>query len=226
MTPCNGKTALVTGASRGIGRAAAIALAKAGAQVLVHYGSNAAEARSVVDRIKAASGRAEAVGADLAAPDGAHKLAAKARDVVGGRLDILVANAGISKAATINRLRHRARLQARQMRQSLEAILALCGQHASSSHSKLRKLSLGRAEAEKLRLKGRADFPFKRRLRPAMASAFYSWTAKSQSVLACRALTTSAPSWQTRRATMSSSSLGQSWIAMSSTAVTPESGST
>ncbi len=49
MTPCNGKTALVTGASRGIGRAAALALAKAGAQVIVHYGRNAAEARSVVD---------------------------------------------------------------------------------------------------------------------------------------------------------------------------------
>jgi 3-oxoacyl-[acyl-carrier protein] reductase len=101
MTSCNGKTALVTGASRGIGRAAAIALAKIGAQVLVHYGSNAAEARSVVDQIKAAGGRAEAVGADLAAPDGAHKLAAKVRDVVGDRLDILVANAGISKAAAI-----------------------------------------------------------------------------------------------------------------------------
>ncbi|MGY2050386.1 SDR family NAD(P)-dependent oxidoreductase [Methylobacterium sp. JK268] len=101
MTPCNGKTALVTGASRGIGRSAALALAKMGAQVIVHYGRNAAEARSVVDQIKAAGGRAEAVGADLSDPLGAHKLAAKVRDVVGDRLDILVANAGISKAATI-----------------------------------------------------------------------------------------------------------------------------
>ena len=101
MTPCNGKTALVTGASRGIGRAAALALAKAGAQVLVHYGRNAAEARSVVDQIKAEGGRAEAVGSDLAAPDGAHKLAVKVRAIVGDRLDILVANAGVSKAATI-----------------------------------------------------------------------------------------------------------------------------
>ena len=101
MTPCNGKTALVTGASRGIGRATAIALAKAGAQVLVHYGSNAAEARSVVDQIKAAGGQAEAVGADLSDPQGAHKLAAKVREIVGDRLDILVANAGISRAATI-----------------------------------------------------------------------------------------------------------------------------
>ena len=101
MTPCNGKTALVTGASRGIGRATALALAKAGAQILVHYGRNAVEAQSVVDQIKAAGGRAEAVGADLALPDGAHKLAAKVRGTVGDRLDILVANAGVSTAATI-----------------------------------------------------------------------------------------------------------------------------
>jgi 3-oxoacyl-[acyl-carrier protein] reductase len=101
MTPCNGKTALVTGASRGIGRAAALGLAKAGAQVLVHYGRKAAEARAVVDEIKAAGGRAEAIGSDLSDPRGAHKLASKVREIVGDRLDILVANAGISKAATI-----------------------------------------------------------------------------------------------------------------------------
>jgi 3-oxoacyl-[acyl-carrier protein] reductase len=101
MTPCNGKTALVTGASRGIGRAAALALAKAGAQVLIHYGRNANEARSVVDQIKATGGRADAIGADLADPRGAHQLAARVREIIGDRLDILVANAGISKAATI-----------------------------------------------------------------------------------------------------------------------------
>jgi NAD(P)-dependent dehydrogenase (short-subunit alcohol dehydrogenase family) len=48
MFRLDGKTALVTGASRGIGRAGALALAKAGAQVLVHYGSNQAEADAVV----------------------------------------------------------------------------------------------------------------------------------------------------------------------------------
>ena len=101
MTSCNGKTALVTGASRGIGRAAAIALARAGAQVVAHYGRNAAEARAVVNQIKQAGGRSEAVGADLSEPQGPHKLAARVREIVGDRLDILVANAGISKAATI-----------------------------------------------------------------------------------------------------------------------------
>jgi len=101
MTPCNGKTALVTGASRGIGRAAALALAKSGAQVLVHYGRGAKEAKAVVEDIRAAGGKAEAVGADLSAPDGPHDLAKKVRAIVGDRLDILVANAGTSTSATI-----------------------------------------------------------------------------------------------------------------------------
>jgi 3-oxoacyl-[acyl-carrier protein] reductase len=101
MTTLSGKTALVTGASRGIGRASALALAKAGAQVIVHYGRGAAEADAVVAEIRAAGGRAQAVGADLAATDGPHKLAAAVREIVGARLDIVVANAGIAKNATI-----------------------------------------------------------------------------------------------------------------------------
>jgi len=101
MTSSNGKTALVTGASRGIGRAAAIALAAAGARTLVHYGRGADEAQAVVDEIRAVGGHAEAVGADLADPQGPHDLAEKVRAIVGDRLDILVANAGISRAATI-----------------------------------------------------------------------------------------------------------------------------
>src|ERR1700716_44433 len=96
-----GKTALVTGASRGIGRASALALAAAGAQVLVHYGRGAKEADGVVAEIRKAGGRADAIAADLAAADGPHKLAKQARSIIGDRLDILVANAGISKAAAI-----------------------------------------------------------------------------------------------------------------------------
>jgi 3-oxoacyl-[acyl-carrier protein] reductase len=101
MANLSGKTALVTGASRGIGRASALALAKAGAQVLVHYGRGAKEAEAVVAEIRKAGGRAEAVAADLAAADGAHKLAKQVRSIVGDRLDILVANAGASRPATI-----------------------------------------------------------------------------------------------------------------------------
>jgi 3-oxoacyl-[acyl-carrier protein] reductase len=101
MTNLSGKTALVTGASRGIGRAGALALARAGAQVLVHYGSSEKEADAVVAEIRKAGGRAEKVSADLRQADGPHALAKQVRAIVGDRLDILVANAGISKAASI-----------------------------------------------------------------------------------------------------------------------------
>jgi NAD(P)-dependent dehydrogenase (short-subunit alcohol dehydrogenase family) len=101
MTALSGKTALVTGASRGIGRASALALAKAGAQVLVHYGRGKDEAEAVVEEIRKAGGRARALSADLASPNGPQALAREVRAIVGDRLDILVSNAGISKAATI-----------------------------------------------------------------------------------------------------------------------------
>jgi 3-oxoacyl-[acyl-carrier protein] reductase len=101
MPTLTGKTALVTGASRGMGRASALALAAAGAQVLVHYGRGANEADGVVAEIRKAGGRADAIATGLAAADGASKLARQARSFVGDRLDILVANAGVSKAATI-----------------------------------------------------------------------------------------------------------------------------
>ncbi|MGB9418308.1 MAG: SDR family oxidoreductase [Acidobacteriaceae bacterium] len=101
MTTLENKTALVTGASRGIGRAIALALAEAGAHVLVHYGRSAQEAESVVAAIQAKGGRANAIAADLGAPDGAALLAKQVRAIVGDRLDVLVSNAGISKAARI-----------------------------------------------------------------------------------------------------------------------------
>jgi 3-oxoacyl-[acyl-carrier protein] reductase len=101
MNNLSGKTALVTGASRGIGRAGALALAKAGAQVLVHFSSSEKEADAVVAEIRKAGGKAEKVGADLRQVDGPHTLAKRVRAIVGDRLDILVANAGVSKSAKI-----------------------------------------------------------------------------------------------------------------------------
>ncbi len=101
MPTLTGKTALVTGASRGMGRAGALALAAAGAQVLVHYGRGAKEADDVVAEIRKAGSRADAIATDLAAADGADKLARLTRGIIGDRLDILVANAGVSKVATI-----------------------------------------------------------------------------------------------------------------------------
>ncbi|MDB5496559.1 MAG: putative oxidoreductase [Phenylobacterium sp.] len=101
MTDLSGKTALVTGASRGIGRATALALAKAGARVIVHYSRGVQEAEALVAEIRASGGAADAVAADLSAPDGAHKLAQAVRGLVGERLDILVANAGVANTATL-----------------------------------------------------------------------------------------------------------------------------
>ena len=91
MSNLAGKTALVTGASRGIGHASALALAKAGAQVLVHYNDSEKEADAVVAEIRKAGGRADKVGADLRQADGPHILAKRVRAIVGDRLDILAA---------------------------------------------------------------------------------------------------------------------------------------
>src|SRR6204780_876135 len=104
MAQLTNKIALVTGASRGIGQAAARSLAQDGARVLVHFGRGRKEAESLVSEIRGAGGYAEAVAADLAAADGAHVLAEKVRKIVDGKLDILVANAGISKSAPIEGL--------------------------------------------------------------------------------------------------------------------------
>ena len=81
-------------------RASALALAAAGAQVLVHYGRGAKEADGVVAEIRKAGGRADAIATDLAAAD-APQACEAGRSIIGDRLDILVANAGISKAASI-----------------------------------------------------------------------------------------------------------------------------
>src|SRR5258708_29677308 len=101
MASLTNKTALVTGASRGIGRATASALANAGAHVLVHYGLSAQDAESIVADIHSKGGRADAIQTDLGTPDGATLLAKEVRSIAGERLDVLVSNAGISKAATI-----------------------------------------------------------------------------------------------------------------------------
>jgi 3-oxoacyl-[acyl-carrier protein] reductase len=101
MNTLTGKTALVTGGSRGIGRASALALGQAGARVLVHYSNSEREADAVVGDIRQAGGNADKVQSDLGRADGAHALAKQVLAMVDGRLDILVANAGVAKSAVI-----------------------------------------------------------------------------------------------------------------------------
>jgi 3-oxoacyl-[acyl-carrier protein] reductase len=79
----------------------ATALAAEGAAVVVHYSASASEADAVVREIRSAGGNAEAVRADLADFDGPRKLALETTRIVGDRLDILFANAGIAKTATL-----------------------------------------------------------------------------------------------------------------------------
>jgi 3-oxoacyl-[acyl-carrier protein] reductase len=94
MASLNNRVALVTGGSRGIGRAVAISLADAGAAVAVNYREKAAEAQNVVETIRAAGGRAMAVGADVSrAAQVSEMMAACEREL--GPVDVLVNNAGV-----------------------------------------------------------------------------------------------------------------------------------
>lgn len=90
------KVALVTGASRGIGRACAIRLGQAGYRVVVNYNSNGAAANEVVDAIKAAGSDAVAVKADVSDPEQVKILMRETVNAF-GQLDVLVNNAGIVK---------------------------------------------------------------------------------------------------------------------------------
>jgi len=97
------KKALVTGSSRGVGRAVALALAREGADLVVNYSSSAAAAEEVVAQIKALGRRAVAVKADLAREDGARSLVQACLSEF-GRLDILVNNAGFTRPGMLHKL--------------------------------------------------------------------------------------------------------------------------
>jgi 3-oxoacyl-[acyl-carrier protein] reductase len=94
MISLEGRTALVTGGSRGIGRATALLLARAGADVAVTYRSRATDAEAVAAEIRRLGRRTLIVGGDLADPAAADAMAHAVRQAF-GRLDCFVANAGI-----------------------------------------------------------------------------------------------------------------------------------
>ena len=95
MGKLDGKVAIVTGASKGIGASIAEELGKAGASVVVNYSSSKQGADVVVKKITDAGGKAVAVGANVSKPEEITKLVDEAVKAFGGKIDILVNNAGI-----------------------------------------------------------------------------------------------------------------------------------
>lgn len=95
MSELKGKRAIVSGASRGIGRGIAVELAKAGAEVVVNYRSHPEEADQVIAICEQAGGKAHKIAADLAVPEEVERLVDESVQLMGG-LDIVVSNAAYS----------------------------------------------------------------------------------------------------------------------------------
>ena len=98
-----GKAALVTGASRGIGRAIALRLAGAGANIVVNYNTQADAATSVAEAVKAGGSQASVVQADVARSADVERLVQAALNAF-GRIDVLVNNAGVTRDTLLMRM--------------------------------------------------------------------------------------------------------------------------
>jgi 3-oxoacyl-[acyl-carrier protein] reductase len=98
------KVAIVTGASRGIGKATALALATEGAKVVINYARNSEAADAVVAEITAAGGEAIAISADVSQIDAVDEMVKQTKEKF-GRIDILVNNAGITRDTLLLRMK-------------------------------------------------------------------------------------------------------------------------
>lgn len=104
MESLKGKTAVVTGASRGIGKAIALKLAKLGANIVINYRSDSKSVEALVNEIEALGVKAEAIQEDVSSFEGAKNLMKKTIEVFGS-VDILVNNAGITKDGLLLRMK-------------------------------------------------------------------------------------------------------------------------
>ena len=103
MFDLTGRAALVTGASRGIGRAIALQLARSGAAVAINYNRSEAQARAVQAEVESCSGRAICVQGDVSVPQDAERIVEDSAEAF-GHLDILVNNAGFNRDTLILRM--------------------------------------------------------------------------------------------------------------------------
>ena len=164
-----GQVALVTGASRGIGRAIALKLAEKGARVFINYRGSGAEARQVAEKIREAGGAAEEIGCDVS---DFHACEEMTRVILQkcGRLDILVNNAGITRDNLLVRMQeedfdrvigtnlkgafHTTRFFARQfLKQRSGKIINITGQ-ANYAASKAGVIGLTKSTARELAGRG------------------------------------------------------------------------
>ncbi len=108
--PLAGQSALVTGASRGIGRSIALALAAAGADVAVNYAGSEAAAQETVQQIEALGVKAFAVKANVGVAAEAEAMVKQVSDTF-GKIDILINNAGITRDNLIMRMKERSSIR-------------------------------------------------------------------------------------------------------------------
>ena len=184
--PLAGQVALVTGASRGIGRAIALELAAAGAQVVVNYASSLDAATAVVAEITAAGGEAWSHRADVADEEQVDAMVKAVLDK-GGRLDVLVNNAGITRDGLLMRMKtadwqsvinlnltgvflctravSRAMLKARSGRIiNITSVVALMGNPGQANYSaaKAGVIGLTRSNAAEFATRGSPSMPLPR----------------------------------------------------------------